>query len=421
MRRPISLVSLPLLLALMTACGSSDNPTTLVTRDSSGVTILSYPASAWDSTSHWAISDKPLLQLGGDSVDATMNLSSTVAGTLLADGRAVVSTNNPAELLLFSPAGSREARLGAPGNGPGEFQVVSRLFPIGADTIFAFDATQMKGLTFAANGMPLGERVLPPVNARVPASLRGRLQDGTFLFTLDMTSDSAPAGPPKPYRNRLVVLGLNPRTDRYDTLAVSRGVEMVTATTMLAGQATSIPKPVIFGAVPQVVAGTDRWYLSAGDQMEVEVHDASGKLLRVVRMKLPERAVVAADQEKYKATVREAYGRMKGMVPPDVMDAELKKVDETVFAEKLPPVAQLLTDNAGNFWVNRGFSLLDKVRSWIIFNANGEAIGRVDTPLGSVLAIAGDRILLRREDTSTGMIALEVYRLTRPAAVAPKP
>jgi hypothetical protein len=411
----------PLLLLILAACGRGDDPNTFVSRDSSGVAILSYPAKSWDSATAWTLSEKPLMLLGGDSADATMDLSTAIAATLLPDGRSVVSTNNPAELLLFDPTGKREARLGAPGEGAGEFRTVTQLLQLGSDTLAAFDASQQKALFFAVNGMPLGERILPSANAAVPPAMRGRLQDGTFLFALDMVTDPAPTGPPKAFRNRLVVLGLNPRNDRYDTLATSRGAEFFPSTMMVGGLATPIAKPLIFGASTQLAVSGTHWYLSTADRLEVETHDSHGKLLRVVRLAVPARPVAPADQERYKATVREAYDRLKGAMPADVMVAELKKLDETRFAEHLPAVAQMLTDAQGNLWINRGYSLVDKVRSWIVFNAEGQVVGRVDTPMGSVLAISADRILIRREDPSSRKVGLEMYGLTKGGAPPAKP
>ena len=401
------------LAATLVACGSGDAGNQFVSRDSSGVALLSYPERAWDSTPAWTLSDKPIVILGGDSVDATMELATAAAAMLLGSGHAVVSTTSPAELLLFDANGKREARLGAPGDGPGEFHAVSQVLHFGQDTLFAFDASQQKGLFFAANGMPLGERILPPMNSPVPPSLRGRLDNGVFVFSLDMVTDPAPDGVPKAFRNRLVVLGLNARTDHYDTLAISRGAELVPSTMMVGGQAATIPKPLIFGATTQVAVGGDQWHLTTADRFEVETRDTSGKLLRVVRLSTSTRPVGPADQEKYKTTVREAYDRLKGVVSPEALAGELKKLDETAFADHFPAIAQMMTDGDGNLWVNRGFSLIDKVRSWIVVNANGQLIGRVDTPLGSVLAISGDRVVVSRKDPMTGKVRLEVYGLTR--------
>jgi hypothetical protein len=410
-----------LFVAALAACGSRDGGGQFTSRDSSGVAILAYRAMALDSAPSWTLSDQPVAILGGDSLDATMDLATTVAATVLNNGRAVVSTANPAELLLFGPDGTREARLGSPGDGPGEFHVVSQLLHFGQDTLFAFDASQQKGLFFAANGMPLGERILPPVNSPVPPVFRGRLADGVFLFSLDMVTDPPPAGTPKAFRNRFIVLGLNARTDRYDTLATSKGAEVFPATTMVGGQANVMAKPLVFGASTQVVAGGDRWYLSTADRFEVETHDNTGKLVRLVRVDIPTRSVGPADQEKYKATVREAYDRLKGVVSPVALAGELQKLNETEFAEHFPAVAQMMTDGDGNLWVNRGFSLTDRVRSWIVLNPNGQLIGRADTPLGSVLSISGERVVVNRKDPMTGRVRLEVYRLNKSTAAATKP
>jgi hypothetical protein len=269
--------------------------------------------------------------------------------------------------------------------------------------------------------MPLGERILPPMNSPVPPSLRGRLQNGVFIFSLDVVTDPPPGGVPKAFRNRFVVLGLNARTDRYDTLAISRGAELMPGTMMVGGQVTTIPKPLVFGATTQVAVASDRWYLTTADRFEVETRDTSGKLVRIVRLGTSRRPVGLADQEKYKATVREAYDRLKGVVSPEALASEIKKVDQTEFADHFPAIAQMMTDGEGNLWVNRGFSLLDKTRSWIVLNANGQLVGRVDTPIGSVLAISGDRVVVSRKDPMMGTVRLEVYALTRTTAIATTP
>jgi hypothetical protein len=56
-----------------------------------------------------------------------------------------------------------------------------------------------------------------------------------------------------------------------------------------------------------------------------------------------------------------------------------------------------------------------------VLNPQGEVVGRVDTPLGSVLAIGGDRLLIRREDPATRKVDLELYGLTKPAPAPAKP
>lgn len=407
----------PVLLSLvaLAACGRGDDPNTLVRRDSSGVAIVAYPASVRESAPVWQLSEKPVMVLGGDSVDASMDLSTAVAATFLRDGNTVVSTTNPSELLLFDSHGMRTARLGAPGNGAGEFRSIAQLLPFGDDTVFAFDATLWKGLFFAANGRPLGERVFPSSVLGAPPALRGRLHDGSFVFSLDMMTDSVPQGLPKPYRNRFFVLGLKAEKDRFDTLGRASGAEMMPSTMMVGGQPTAIGRPLIFGAVTQVAAAGNHWYLSRADRFEIETHDSAGKLLRVVRLASATRPVTPADQEKYKSTVREAYQRVKAMVPEEILAQEMKKLDETSFADHLPAIAQMLTDQEGNLWVDPGFSLLDKFRSWLIFSPEGELVGRTETPIGTVLAIGGDRVLVRREDAVTRKVQLEVYAVTKGA------
>lgn len=420
MSRHLPQGSLVLLLALA-ACGRGDNGDRFVSRDSSGVAIIGYPASAWDSAPGWSLSALPSVVLGGDTVNATVDLGGTVAGTLLRDGHAVISTNSPAEVLLFGANGTLEARLGAPGDGPGEYRVISQLAMVGSDSLLAYDATQRKVLYFAPNGMPLGELKLPPIVSTALPLWRGRLADGTMLLSLDLNTTPPAADATKPFRNPLHVLGLKPGATHYDTLFTGQGIEMVPSTIMLGGEVTPVAKPLIFGAATQVAVHGNLWYFSSADQFAVEYRDATGRLLRVVRLNLPPRTVGPADQEKYKATVREAYQRVSGSVSPEVLAAELKKLDETAFADHFPAIAQMLTDPDGNLWVNRGFSLMDRERAWLVFDPKGSLIGRVNTPLGSVLAVSQDRVLLRRDDPVSRRVRLEVFSLTRPASGATPP
>ena len=400
-------------LAALVACGGRDSGNHVIVRDSAGVAILAYPASVLDSAPRWTLSASPLVVLGGDSADATMDLSTAVAATLLADGRAAVFTGAPPELLLFDATGNREARLGSPGDGPGEYHNLTPLLPFGTDTLFAFDAGQRKGLLFATNGMPLGERTVPSIVSAVPPVLRGRLSDGTLVLSLDRAYDPPPEGTFKRFRNPLFVLGLKDAAPRYDTLLTTQGSELVPSTVMADGRVAPMARPLIFGGSTQIAVGGSQWYVSRADSSEIETRDASGKLLRVLRLALPTRPVGPVDQEKYKATVREAYDQMKGRVPAEVLAGELKKLDETAFADHLPAISQVLADRDGNIWVNRGFSLIDRFRSWIVFNPEGQLIGRVDTPLGSVLSILPDKVLVGRRSGTTGRVRLEIYGLTR--------
>ncbi len=135
--------------------------------------------------------------------------------------------------------------------------------------------------------------------------------------------------------------------------------------------------------------------------------------MQIVRVALPPRAVTPADQEEYKRVFKDALERLKSMAPPALIDAEIKKLDDTRFAKTLPAVAQLLVAADGTVWANVGGSPIDTTTTWGVFGTDGELKGRVTLPKGTVFAVGTDRVIVRREDPETGLIRLEVWGLTR--------
>lgn len=77
----------------------------------------------------------------GDESEAHVSFANAVVRD--SHGRFLVATRaRPFEILVFSPDGALLTSIGRRGNGPGEFQWVARLFPIGADTVHVFDLQQ---------------------------------------------------------------------------------------------------------------------------------------------------------------------------------------------------------------------------------------------------------------------------------------
>ena len=73
------------------------------------------------------------------------------------------------------------------------------------------------------------------------------------------------------------------------------------------------------------------------------------------------------------------------MAPPEIIDAEIKKLDETKFAKHFPAVGQMQVDPTGALWANLGGSPLDSTTTWAIFDPTGALQGRVTLPKGRPL------------------------------------
>lgn len=414
-------------LSLLAACGgdgagSASSAAKATVRDSSGVAIWEYSAAGWAAAPELKLSASPLTTVGGEEGDTTMDLSAGIVGAsaasvgrLLPDGRIVLVAGQPAQILLVDTTGKKSGTIGRPGEGPGEYRMVTQLLMMPGDTLIAFDVMRRKGILFGLDGSSRGERDFPTAG-RLPIapSIIGVLNDGTSIHRMD-GFDPAPekGADANSYQLPLPIVALVPGGMRYDTLFVSKGIEMYSSTMSFQGQTAAIPRAVAFGKVPLVVVAPEAIWFTPADRFELRRHSTGGALQQVVRVEMPAREVASADQEEFKRVMREALARFKSMAPPELIDAEIKKVEETRFASHLPAVGQLMADPTGAVWANVGGSPLDSTTSWGVFGPDGTLQGRVTLPKGTLFAAGKDRVVVRREDPETGLIRLEVWGVTR--------
>ena len=423
MRHVTSLIAL----ALLAACGgdgagSAAGAAKAAVRDSSGVAIWEYSAAGWAAAPELKLSAQPLTTVGGEEGDTTMDLSAGIVGAsaasvgrLLPDGRIVLVAGQPAQILMVDTTGKKSGTIGRPGEGPGEYRMVTQLHLMRGDTLVAYDVMRRKGILFGLDGSSRGERDFPTAG-RLPIAptIIGILNDGTSIHRMDGFDPAPPSGgDANSYQLPLPIVALVPGGMRYDTLFVSKGIEMYSSTMSFQGQTATIPRAVAFGKVPLVVVGSDAIWFTPADRFELHRHGTGGALLQVIRVEMPQRPVASSDQEEFKRVMREALTRLKSMAPPALIDAEIKKVDETHFAAHLPAIGQLMTDPTGAVWANVGGSPLDSTTTWGVFGSDGALQGRVTLPKGTLFAAGKDRVVVRREDPETGLIRLEVWGITR--------
>lgn len=122
--------------------------------------VLSAPSLAGAQASQWRLAP-PLVEVGrGDGV----LLHNVRDADVLADGTLLVGDNGSSSVLRVSPAGEVVESLGRPGSGPGEFELIWRVFGLG-DTVVAYDSSPLHRITTWIPGAPKPEvRSLPDLN-----------------------------------------------------------------------------------------------------------------------------------------------------------------------------------------------------------------------------------------------------------------
>ena len=419
--------SLLLPLILLAACGGDKAApgggiVEAKVRDSSGIAIREYPASSWEAAKQFTLSAKPLMAVGGEEGDTTIDLSAGIMGAssasvgrLLPDGRIVVVAGQPPQMMVIDTTGKKSGVIGRAGEGPGEYRLVTQLLQIGSDTLLAFDMLRRKGILLGLDGSSRGERDFPTVGSLpIPPTILGVLNDGTTIHRGDALDPRPQAGgDPNSYQLPLPIVALVAGGARYDTLFMVPGIEMYSSTFSAGGQNTAIPRQIGFGKVPQLAVGPEAIWFTPSDKFEVHRRSTGGALLEVIRIDLPTREVTDADKAEYKRVLTEALTRLKTMVPPAIISGEIKKLDETKFATRFPALGQLLVDPTGALWANISGSPLDSTTTWAVFDATGSLQGRVTLPKGGLFAVGKDRLVVRREDPATGLVRLEVWGFTR--------
>lgn len=403
---------------ILAACNRGDGSNAASgasTRDSSGITIIEYPVDALGKASVWRLSQAPLATIGADENDSTVDLSTSMLGTMLPDGSLVVVTANPSEVLMFDAAGVRTGTIGRAGAGPGEYQFVMQMLRFGTDTLFIFDAPSRKGMIFAAtSGALLGDMTFPvPSDRPFPPIIRGRMANGTFIQSGEPLIPTPPKGATGFYRLPMPIFAFRQGARAYDTLFATEGGVMYASSVTIGENRMPISRNVVFGPLTVLAVGPNAIWHTRADRYEIERRDTNGAVTRIIRMNLPPRPVSGGDQEKFKGALRDGLERMKGLMPPGLLETELKKVDETVFADHFAAVGQMSVDAGGSLWVTAGSAVTDTTTTWAVYDPEGALQGIVVLPEGQLLSADASRVVVRREDTVTGVVRLEVWGLTR--------
>jgi hypothetical protein len=335
-------------------------------------------------------------------------------GSMLEDGRVVAATMPPTtQIYLFSADGATTTPLGRGGEGPGEYQFLGALFPLGGDSIVAFEAMKRRALVFNGAGEVLDPMQFPMGGTPIPPILVGRLANGTWLFQTINPMAQPPEGETGVYRLDMPVLTWRPGAESYDTAFSLLGPMAKQGTVSAGGQSMTMGRGIGFGANSFVGGSGSTMWSTTGDRFVIAGRDTSGVLKREVRVALPIRAVTEADRERFKDVIREQMQRFASMLPPGMLESELARIDETPFADNHPAIGQMLVDRLGRIWVTPNLPLVDSTATWAVFDAEGSLLGKVLVPAGTLYAASDARIVIRREDDETGLVRLEVWGLQR--------
>jgi hypothetical protein len=368
--------------------------------DSAGIRIVSngpLPPDRWV----WTVTPTPSLQLGTLDGEPEYQFFRITDAHRFEDGRIVVANRGTHELRFFDADGEHYRSVGGEGDGPGEFQDLRLVRELAGDSLLTFDQRQRRISVFDSTGA--FSRSLTPQGLDFYQVL-GALGDGTLLiqeFNL-ITPDEIAEG--------------SERRDASFRLADRVGTTIETIGPYPGQEMHIIPREsrmITVNAVPfgrgayAAVAG-DRILAGTNDAYSLDVYGQDGTLESIVRLAhdpdpvrpgdfdfLRDEALAGIDSDQFRQMERESWDAMP-------------------HHETFPAFESFTGDAAGHFWVRDYLPPDDERSIWTVFDSEGTALGKVETPVDlRVLEIGEDYILgVLRDELDVEW--LQLYALNKP-------
>jgi hypothetical protein len=384
--------AMAVLIPLLAACSAeSDAPGLVVpeatVRDSAGVTIVENAPRDQMGSLPWTLGAVPMLRIGELEGDEPYQLFRVRDAHRLPDGRIVIADGGSQEIRLFAPDGGHLDSWGGQGEGPGEFTALMQVDLWRGDSLIAWDGRARRLSVFAEDGSLGRTLTLHPREGLTSFAEVHVLRGGSVIATgSSFEFDGPPNGLFRPPVSAVRLaddgetaasFGSHPGNEGY-ILMSENSVQVIRLLFQLTNKSTTWGDRF-------VISGTDAYSLPAFDQ--------TGTLRRIVRVLGDRPVFTEADIQTEIDFVVDAA--------PSESQAEFRSgLEQVPPPEVFPAFSSVIDDASGNLWVQdfRRPSQAGPER-WTVFDPDGRALGRFDTPEGfTVFEIGADYLLGRTKD-----------------------
>lgn len=385
------------------ACAGGTEPADSFTAvDSAGINLATNSGLPEVGFGSIRVEPEAWLSLGTVAGDSVYQFSRIRGAVRLSDGRIAMVDGNARDVRIFDANGTHLVSWGRRGGGPDEFER-PRLAGLVGDTLVLFDADNRR-LTWidpdqgVVDQAPLGE------GAGGYFQVQGVFDDGTVVSGGGFFFSSA--------SGQTLTTGLRRsptgfvRIDREGEVATDfgqfPGLEMYFEVDGPRVSAGVIP----FGRVTHSAVFADRLYVGTADAPEIQIYDREGSLTGVIRWETDDLTVSADHLAAY---VDDALANA---------DDEDERRRVRVMARdharsEFPPHGSLVTDRAGNLWVQESRPPGEEAEWFRVFDPEGRQVARVALPdRVQPLEIGNDYLLGRRLD-DFDIEYIDLYRIER--------
>lgn len=382
----------------LVACREGAGAGAFSVRDSSGVEIVSNPATVRGDSGCVVVDTAPTLTIGGADAEGPYDLLRASGALRLPDGGVVVVNGGTSELRVFDSTGRHTHTFGRKGSGPGEFQSPSGLLWYGPDTLMVTDYGTPRITLLGTDGRLIEAIGLQGVFG---CSLLGRLPDGSFVCSVG--TGYSPGAATGRRRDPVFLLRVSREGTVLDTLGSFPGWE-----SFVEGDAQRVMvTPAPFGRGVYFALAGGRVYVADNAEYRVRVFAEGRRLERIVERAHGPVALTAAEVEREKAQ------RTRSTTNSQF----LAQVERMFQRDKLPPTmpvhGRIVVDADGWLWVRAYSNAQEGDVAWDVFDASGRLRCALALPSAFSVREMGHDFLLGVQTDADGVEQVRLYGLRR--------
>jgi len=370
----------PLVLALLgTAC--EGEPETVVVSGDDAV-IVENSLIPQERGVPWTIATAPELSIGLGEAEDAHHLFLVRDAVVLEGGRIAIANGGTGEIRIFEPDGAHVVSMGGAGEGPGEFRRLEAIARWAGDSILGWDGRQQRISVFDAAGQHGRTFRVPQFNDSFGAELLGVTPDARFFVRAGF-----PQRGDEPFRGMFRPDQMYALLTGTGEVAVDLGVHPGAEGFLSAGGdfESFYGHPHAKSTVATVWG--ERVLISPNDVFELRAFTLDGQPSMTVRL----------DYETARPTQEDMWRWFEDFTTDDTPEeraAFRRMFDEFPLLESFPAFAAIVVDEFDHVWVRELRTPGDQRAIWVVFDRNGVALGRVETPPGlEVYEIGADYIL----------------------------
>lgn len=374
-----------------------------------GAPRVIFDQNAFRSTPRYSVAPVPLATMDGTVLPPDFDLTTVTQVEVVANGELVVFSGIGARVLLFSPEGTPEGRIGRMGRGPGELIAPSNIAKAFGDTMVMLDAANNKFVLVVPSKGIVAERSLdvspPSPIVRVAGGLPSK---SLVVYWNARMPNPAVNATPQP---RGVEVGVMSLSGKHSRIATLPGQLYRTVLAKYGAESEPIPDYVRLSSVAHVAVWDSVIVIASSDAYRLDLLSETGRSLGQVVATLPKRAV-SRDMRRKMAELELERLTGGGEALRNANESR-RLIQEAMFADSLPAFEALHVGADKRLWIVDAIAPGDSGWTATALQLDGTISGRLHAGrAGRPMAFGRDRVVVR-ETNEDGVVSLRVLKIVQ--------